>query len=357
MKRLSIAFLFLSSCLFAAEKRATNVILFLGDAAGIPTLNAASIHGYKAPQKLFVQRMPHQGLMDTSSASSWVTDSAAAMSAIVTGQKTDNGVISETALSAAGGPERKPLKTILEYAEEHGLSTGVISNSPMADATPAACYAHVDERSKTGEIFSQILNPRFGDGIDLVIGPGRKQILTATATLGIDLEPALRKKGYAVYDSLDAVPDNAKRVVALFESDEYDLGAAIRKATTILSRNSKGFFLMVESDLHTDQVRQGLDRAVAFDRIIEQTVQKMKNNTLLIFAADHSFDFRVQSGRRDQPLLPEDPAATMPNVRMEDSHTGEEVLVAADGPGSERVHGFFPNTNLFHIMLAAFGWE
>jgi alkaline phosphatase len=41
--------------------------------------------------------MPHIGLSETSSASDWVSDSAAGMTAIVTGEKTDNGVLSMTA--------------------------------------------------------------------------------------------------------------------------------------------------------------------------------------------------------------------------------------------------------------------
>ena len=45
------------------------------------------------------------------------------MTAIVTGQKTNNGVISESADSVPGEKDGKPLKTILEYAEERGLST------------------------------------------------------------------------------------------------------------------------------------------------------------------------------------------------------------------------------------------
>ena len=62
---------------------------------GSPTLNAASIHGYKEPRSLYIQRMPHIGLSETSSTDSWVTDSAAGMTAIVTGRKTANGVLSQ----------------------------------------------------------------------------------------------------------------------------------------------------------------------------------------------------------------------------------------------------------------------
>ena len=55
--------------------RARNVILFIGDAGGLSTLSAASLYGYDRPQALFIQSMPHIGLMDTSTARSWVTRS------------------------------------------------------------------------------------------------------------------------------------------------------------------------------------------------------------------------------------------------------------------------------------------
>ena len=187
------------SSLALAQSRARNVILFIGDAGGIPTLNAASIRGYEAPQRLFLQRMPHMGLSDTSASNSWVTDSAAGMSAIVTGQKTTNGTLSQT-------PAGVPLKTILEYAESNGLATGVVSNTSMADATPAACYSHVDKRSKIGEIFSQIWKPRFGDGVDLVFGGGRTKIADSLREMNIDLDEQLTKAGWPVYPSIAGIP-------------------------------------------------------------------------------------------------------------------------------------------------------
>ena len=104
--------------LSAAEpKRAKNVILFLADAGGIPTLNAASIVAHGAPQKLFIQSWGAVALSDTSASSSWVTDSAAGMTAIVTGKKTRNGVISQGPDVIRGKQDGTKLKTILEYAE------------------------------------------------------------------------------------------------------------------------------------------------------------------------------------------------------------------------------------------------
>ncbi len=268
MRSLIIFCLILAASAPAAERPARNVVLFLGDGTGPATINAASIYGYSQPRQLFLQNMPHIGLSETSAASSWVSDSAAGMTAIVTGQKTHNGVISQSAAAVRGVKDGEPLKTILEYAEERGLSTGVVSNSSMADATPAACYAHSNDRRKTGEIFAQVLTPRFGDGVDVIIGPGRLIILKATRELGLDLETALPKKGFRVLDSLEAVPPDARRVVLLFPDAKFDL-----------------------------------------------------------------------------------------EVKVEGSHTAEEVLVAAQGPGAGRVRGIFPNTELFHIMMAAYGWR
>jgi len=367
MTRRLLLWLALAAPLAAAEKRARNVILFLGDAGGIPTLNAASIYGYDQPRALFIQRMPHIALMETSSASSWVSDSAAGMTAIVTGRKTHNGVLSQSDAAVRGLKDGAPLKTILEYAEQRGLGTGVVTNSGAASATPAACYAHANDRRKVGEIFAEMLKPRFGDGVDVVIGAGRREILTAARQMGLDLAQALKAKGYGFYDAVEAIPPAARRAVALMDGDGFDLEKAAERALEILSRNKKGFFLMVESDLHTENIVQGLERTVTLDRIVRRTAERMKAaDTLILFTADHSYDLRIHQGRKGRPLLsPAEKAAAVAgqhsvrweNLRRDDDHTGEEVLVAAQGPGAQRVRGVLANTELFEIMLAAYGWK
>ena len=352
-------FLLMAGLAAAGEPRARNVILFLGDAGGIPTLHAASLHGYGAPGKLFIQGMPHMGLSETSPVGAWVSDSAAGMTAIVTGQKTKNSVISQSAEAVPGKTDGAPLKTILEYAEERGLSTGVISNMSMADATPAACYAHCNHRRKFAEIVAQIAKPRFGDGVDLVIGGGRKGILAATESAGYDLRKALGEKGYAWHDRPEEIPAGARRVVALFD-ERFDPLPVVRRAIEILSRNPKGYFLMVEWDMHTDKLRQGLDQAVTMDKLVRQTAGQVSGrDTLLLFTADHSFDLRVRGGKPGEALLPEKPAedGARTAVQMFNTHTAEEVLVAAMGPGAARVKGYLPNTQIFHILLAAYGWK
>ncbi len=365
MFRFFTFFLLLMAPAFGAERRAKNVILFLGDAGGIPTLHAASIHAHQQPRRLFLQNMPHIALSETSSASRWVTDSAAGMTAIVTGHKTHNGVIAQSDAAVRGSKDGKPLKTILEYAEERGLSTGVVSNSSVLSATPAACYAHVNNRKKAAEIFLQLVKPQFGDGVDVVMGAGREAVRKAAQAAGLDLRVALRKAGLEWYESLDAIPAAARRAVVLFDGD-FDLNAVTQRAILALSRNPRGFFLMVEADLHTEKLLTGLNRTLELDRVIRSTAERLKPaDTLLLFTADHSYDLRIHNGRKGEPLLPsslspefgdDQDSIRLENVRRDGDHTGEEVLVAAQGPGAGRVRGFLSNTDLFHIMMAAYGW-
>jgi alkaline phosphatase len=250
-----------------------------------------------------------------------------------------------------GVKDGAPLKTILEYAEERGLSTGVVSNSAMSDATPAACYAHANSRRDPG-IFSQILKPRFGDGVDVVIGPGRTSILAASAKVGVDLNTALPAKGFLFLPSLaalDTADAKARRVVALWDGDDFDLGKAVDHAIRILSQNRKGFFLMVESNNHFKSAQKSVDNLAKFDKIIARTAGAWRKNTLLLFTADHSYGLRLAGGRKGQDIVP--------LVKVQDGHTAEEVLVAAEGPGSQRVKGVMENTELFRVMLSAYGWK
>jgi alkaline phosphatase len=144
---------------------------------------------------------------------------------------------------------------------------------------------------------------------------------------------------------------------------EFDLADAAKRAVKMLKINKKGYFLMIESDAHTNNIRAGLDRVVAFDKLIREISEMVDDDTLLLFTADHSYDFRVYSGGPDKPLLDgiekvaQSKSMRLPAIRMDDAHTGEEVVVAARGPGAERVKGFLPNTALYSIMRDAFRWK
>ncbi len=364
-----IALLLVPAALVTAQSRAKNVILFLADAGGISTVAAASVHGHGASGRMFVQRMPHIALSDTTTASQLVSDSAAGMTAVVTGVKTHNGVIAQGPDTVRGKTDGTVLKTILEYAEERGLATGVVTNDAITGATPASNYAHSNDRGKTAEIFKQIFAPRFGDGVDVVIGPGRAAITKALAAEGLEPDAYAREKGRPIHAALADVPADARRAIVLLENNRFDIEEATLLAHRILSRNKKGYFLMVEGDAHTDNVRAGLDRLVALDKTIARLASIVGRDTLLLFTADHSFDIQVRGGLLGDTLLDgleaeEAKAAEekrrnirIPTLRMDNGHTGEPVMAAAQGPGAERVRGYMQNTELFRVMLQAFGWK
>ncbi|SFR75678.1 alkaline phosphatase [Sphingomonas jatrophae] len=349
--------------LFAANpaeaQKARNVILFLGDAGGLPTLNAAGILAHDRPQSLFIHTMPHMALSDTSSLNRWVTDSGAGMTAIMTGQKTNNAMVS--VVPTADGSGTDPVKTVLEYAEQRGLSTGVITNKAIWDATPAATYAHVAARSGRDDIFHQLLAPRFGDGVDILVGKGRKDAETSFAKLGQSPAAAFARAGYLYGDDPTALSADVRRSAILRDQDFLPT-PTVEAAISSLRRNRKGYFLMVEWDMHTDDPEAGLRHAVEMDDMIRRVSAIAGKDTLILFVADHSFGLRLRGGLRATPLSQQYAAAQKPAagphplIDIDDTHTGEEVVAVASGPGSEKLHGFVPNTQLFDVMMQAYGW-
>lgn len=342
-----------------AYSQAKNVILFIGDGAGVSSLNAASIMGYGKPQALYIQKMPHLALADTSSAKEWVTDGAASASAWATGKKGKNGVMSMSPDAEKDVRDGEIYKTVMEYAMEQGLSTGVISNDGVAGAAVSAFYAHHNNRGKAGEIFQQALNPKFGKGPDVIIGTGRKQITDQTTVLGRNLAADIKAKGYAYLDSMAGLAKLDKsndRVIALFDDAQFDFDAAVQQAVARLSKNPKGFILIAHSDCHLGKTRTSLQRVVDLDKAIATTAEQLKNNTLILFTADHSYDLRIKGESLTETSKSSDHTKISSIVSLEDEHTAEEVPLIGMGPGSERISGFMSNTDVFKIMMANYSW-
>ena len=346
-------------------RQARNVILFLADAGGVSAVHAASLLAYGEPLRLHIQQWPHLGLSDTSPVDGYVSDSANGMSSIMTGVKTKNGVISQTADAVRGETDGAPTKTLVEYAEERGLRTGVVTTQSIADATPAATYAHSNDRGKWGEIFPQAFSPRFGDGVDVLIGAGRRQIGEQLVAAGSSYE-ALSQAHRPIYSALEQVPDSSTRPVVV--ADEIDVRAAVLRALDLLQRSPSGYVLVVEWDVHTNEPLEGLQGLVDFDKLIAEVESRVDlDDTLLLFTGDHSFGIQVDGGSPGDDVLEgydawkasdsDEPIVRLEHVLVNDSHTGEEVPALATGAGAERVRGYFPNTFLFHVMLEALGWQ
>ena len=300
---------------FAGKSKAKNVILFVGDGMGVSTVTAARIlegqmKGMQGEENnLSFDMFPFTGLAKTYNVDAQTPDSAGTMTAMMTGVKTDVGVIGVDEdivrgdCSTVAGNE---LVTALELSEIAGKSTGVISTARITHATPAATFAKSADRNWEDisdmpaaaidggckDIAAQLvefetdLKAKYPDaekinGIEVVMGGGRRHFLPKDAsynssdassaiegdrTDGRDLTAewqAANPNGVYVFDQagFDAIPSNAKKVFGLFneshmqyEADrlndiagEPSIAEMTSKAIDILDNNKKGYFLMVES--------------------------------------------------------------------------------------------------------------
>lgn len=354
---------FVSQC-FAQSSKAKNIIIFMGDGTGVSSLNAASIYGYNKPQSLYIQSLPGVALADTSTATQWVTDGGAGATAIATGVKTNNGVLSESSAAIKDQQDGEILKTFFEYAREHGLSTGAVSNDDrqgVTNALTAAFFAHNNNRGKSGEIFEEMIAPRNGGaGLDVAYSGGRKDVLKQVSATGRDGATDLKNHGYVFVESLDAlrsVDANQTKVVMLNDDTDMPIKPAVDDAIARLSKNPKGFVLVVFSDCHTGKATTSLRRIVEMDNVVREVAEAHKQNTLILWTADHSYDLRIKGEALTETMKKNEGKRIISAVSLEDEHTAEEVPVMAIGPGSERVHGFISNTDVFHILMAAPDWQ
>ena len=112
---------------------------------------------------LNLERFPVVGLHKPHAADNLVTDSAAGATAFACGVKTYNGAIGVN-------PEKQPVKSILEEAEERGMATGMVATSTIVHATPASFIAHQERRTMYEEIAADFLKTE----IDFFVGGGKK---------------------------------------------------------------------------------------------------------------------------------------------------------------------------------------
>ncbi|WP_286937257.1 alkaline phosphatase, partial [Pseudoalteromonas sp. UBA6540] len=188
--------------------KAKNVILFVGDGMGISTVTAARIlagqleGGLGEDYQLSFEKMPYSGFVKTYNVDAQTPDSAGTMTAMVSGVKTDVGVIGvdeDIERGDCATVTGNELVTSLELAEIAGKATGLISTARITHATPAATYAKSADRNwednsdmpegteACEDIASQLVNfeanleSRYAgidvDGIDVVMGGGRRHFL------------------------------------------------------------------------------------------------------------------------------------------------------------------------------------
>jgi len=265
-----------------------NVIFLIGDGMGLAHVTLTS---YFVGKPLEMMKMSYSGLAYTYSANSFVTDSAAAGTALATGYKTFNGMLGMT-------PDGKPVMTLFEAAKKVGKATGVVTTTRVTHATPAAFYAHVKDRDEEKEIARQLV---VGTTIDVAFGGGMKHFSE-------ELLEKAKANGFTVVTTreelLNLDPSAVKRVLGIFArshlsyyvdgEDRPSLAEMTGKAIEILSKNEEGFFLMVEGGridhaAHGNDVVAMIYDTIEFDEAVKVALEfaKKDGDTLVVVTADH----------------------------------------------------------------------
>lgn len=291
--------------------------------------------------KLNLEKAQYTGLQKTYSSSHYTTDSAAGGTALACGVKTKNGMIGMTG-------DKKPVESILALAGKNGLSTGVVVTSSLTDATPASYIAHQPSRQEQQEIALQLAASK----VDVMIGGGMKYFQNRAD--GKDLVKEMEASGKKVCLKLEDVLKTGKTpLVGILAKDHLPamvndrgdmLPQATKKALELLSKNKKGFFLMVEGS-HIDKVSHSNDgnavvkEMIDFDEAVGAALSfaKKDGKTLVIVTADHETGgMAIADGNFEEKKV---------GVKFTTTgHTALPVIVYAYGPGAKNFTGIFDNT-------------
>jgi alkaline phosphatase len=439
-------------------RKARNVILFIGDGMSPAHRVAARILSKgisegKSLGKLAIDDMPHMALVATAGSDSIITDSANSASAYATGHKSAvnaMGVYADRTASPLDDPKVEPIASLAK--RRHGMAIGIVTNTEIEDATPAAMVAHTRRRAAYDEIVEQF----FAAKPDVLMGGGSANFLPSAAAGkrrdDVDYVAKFRDAGYQVAKTageLNAVAakSDTRQLLGLFAAgnmdgaldrkflkgggvkkfpEQPDLTEQVQAALNVLSRNEAGFFMMVESGMidkyaHLLDMERAVYDTIMLDNAVRLTrdwARARGDDTLILVLADHNHPnslvgtvnddmsttpnvaLRERVGVYEKAGFPNYPApdaegypsrvdvsrrlaifsaslkeagtfkandkykdvpgavlrpGNLPAMMGASVHSGEDVILTAMGPGSERVHGSMDNTEVFRVIADALG--
>ncbi|MBO5805275.1 MAG: alkaline phosphatase [Tidjanibacter sp.] len=324
-----------------------NIVFMIGDGMGIEQLSAAWVANRGA---LNMVQMPYVGLQKTYCLDWLVTDSAAAGTALATGEKTNKGMI-------ATRPNGEELDSMMDLAQQAGKRTGVVVVCRLNDATPATFCCNNPDRDEAEDISADYLT----SGVDFIAGGGMDYWRTKR-TDGRDIFAEIGQKGYHTYESvgelMEATELPVAAVVAPLEMPSALSGERgdnfrnmVSKSLDMLSKdNDEGFFLMVEGSciddwLHANRVDAAVEEILDFDRVVGDVLgwAEQDGETLVVVTADHSTGAMT--------LLWGDIATGSVEVGFANGgHNGILVPYFAYGAGAEKFDGLVENYELSKLI-------
>lgn len=435
---------------------AKNVIIFVGDGMGIPTITAARIYRGQTKNKtgeenfLSFEKFPHTGLIKTYNVDRQVPDSAATATAIFSGVKAKYetlGVSPNSITKDCNSTKGNELTTILDWAQEAGKDTGIVTTTRLTHATPAALYSKSAHRnwesdskkpenaSQCKDIASQLVENVSGDKVKVILGGGRQHFIdknkqdnqgctgmrTDDKNLVEDwLTRKKNQKASANYVTTKSEMNNVDTtktdfLLGIFACDHMDydierdrsdngqpsLSEMTETAITMLKKNDKGFFLLVEGGRidhahHKNLAKKALQETLAFEDAIDKALSMVNTDeTLVIVTADHSHVMTINGypvrgtnilglgdvsdidniayttlmyttgpsatndtlGSREK--LTEEISTTMEYRQLsliphaDETHGGEDVALYAIGPMAHLFQGVHEQNYIAHVMSYA----
>ncbi len=381
------------------KAHAKNVIVFLGDGMSITTITAARIYegqqkgGSGEENRLSFENFPATALSRTYETDFQTPDSAGTMTAIMSGVKTRAGLIGVDQVTERGNcasDRGNETVSALELAAVAGQSTGVVTTTRITHATPAATYGHIADRDWETDteipekqrapdcidLARQLVEFPFGHGINVALGGGRTEFMPADQRDpeysglpgkrldGRDLIAAWNKQDGAAYvwneTELKVIdPSKTTHLLGLFEPEhmkyeterakdtagEPSLSEMTRAALTILKKNPKGFFLMVEGGRidhghHAGNAYRALTETIEFSHAVQTAVDMTSaDDTLILVTADHSHTLTFAGyPARGNPILGKvrgssGEGAPSKNLAVDATGRPYATLSYANGPG------------------------
>jgi len=348
-------FLLFSLLLFSCTHRTPHspkyIFLFIGDGFGTGTLTYSEIIAKENGETLVFSQFPVTGLITTHSANKLAPCSAAAATALASGEKTNNYMLN-VAPDSVG-----ILTPISKILREKGYGVGIATSVSIDHATPAGFFAHSIHRTNYYDIARQLTV----SGFQFFAGAG---FINPNPEDSVSIFTLLKENNYAISTSIASASESKSLKNILIQTQEKDskqLPYAINKnkddftlaqitqlGIEKLSALDKPFFFMVEGGLIDWAAHDNLSAALygevkEFSEAIEVALafyKKHPKETLVIVTADHETGgTAVLSDGLDF---------------LTDEHTGNIVPVFAIGAGANIFSGFYDNTKIMKKMLRLF---
>ena len=363
-------FFVISFNIYSQESESPNIILMIGDGMGLTQITSGM---YSNNNSTALENFQYVGLSKTHSYDNLVTDSAAAGTAMSSGEKTQNKVLG---LDHKGNP----IESILSICQDRGYSTALVATSNILHATPAAFFANIDYRYNYEAIGIQMTK----SGVNYFVGGGEKYFNSREDKRNLINE--MTEDGYEFVYNISDFEKNKSNYLGFFtakdepyyfykganysyreyDEDDYNEDEPLEDFTgreSYLARSTKAtlgkldemgkpFFIMIEGSQidwggHDNDQKYMVSQFLEFNDAIEVALEfaKKDKNTIVVVTADHETGgAAIVRGKLSD--------STIKNRFATTNHTASMVPVFSYGPKAHLFKGIYENTEIFNKLLS-----